>query len=113
MRSPAACNCLRGTYRHNRSTAFPTLGAEVDDIITAFDHLEVVLHHHHGVPLIDQAIEHSYERPHVVEMQTRGRLIEDVENVARIFFPQLSGDLEALGLASGEGIGWLAQSNIP
>ena len=73
-------------YRGDQLAAFmASLRAKVDDIVGRFDHVEVVLDHHDGMPMVDQPIE-AYEQPiDVGEVQTGRRLIENVQVVFTAF----------------------------
>ena len=55
---------------------------EVDHPVGGLDDVEVVLDHHHGVALVDQAVEHLEQLADVLEVEAGGRLVEDVEGLA-------------------------------
>ena len=63
---------------HDLAAAVAAFGAEVDDPIGGFDHLEIMLDHHHGVALIHQLMQHLQQFSHVVEMQACGGFIEQI-----------------------------------
>jgi len=48
----------------------------------------------------------------IVEVQTGGRLVEDVQGPARSALRELLGEFHPLGLAAGQGGGGLAQLDI-
>ena len=52
-------------------------------MVGGLDDVEVVLDDDHGVAGIDQALEHAEQPPDVLEVQAGGRLVEDVERLAR------------------------------
>src|SRR6058998_1076933 len=87
--------------------------AQVDDPIGSLHDVEVVLDHEHRVAGVDQPVEYAAQRPHVVQVQAGGGLVQDVElATAPLRGPgqgQLAGDLEALGLTAGERRRGLAQ----
>ena len=87
-------------------------GAEVDDPVGGLDHVEVVLDDDDGVPLRREAVEHLEQLADVVEVQAGGGLVEDVERLARALLDQLAGQLDALGLAAGEGRRRLAELEV-
>jgi hypothetical protein len=81
-------------------------GAEIDDSIRGLDDLddfEIVLDDEPRVAGLDQRIQRFEKLPHIVEMQPRRRLVEDVEGAAggapRKFFRQF----DALRLAARQG----------
>ena len=64
---------------HDVATTLTPLGTEVNDPVRGLDDLEVVLDHDHRVPLVDQRLQRAQQRAYVVEVQARGRLVEDEE----------------------------------
>ena len=77
-------------------------GAEVDDPVGRFDHVEVVFDDDDRVAVVDEAVEHVEQLGEVVEMQAGGRFVEQVERLAGIGPRELGRQLDALGLAAGE-----------
>jgi len=66
-----------------------------------------VLDHDHRIALIDEFMQHFEELGDIVEMQTGGRLVEDIEGAARRPPGKLLGELDPLSLAAGQRIGLL------
>ncbi|MGC3988840.1 MAG: hypothetical protein QM796_03980 [Chthoniobacteraceae bacterium] len=73
---------FRGAGGDDHSAAAARFGAEVDEIIGALDHFEIVLDHKQAVALRGEALEDFEQHRHVVEMQAGGRLVEDQERAA-------------------------------
>ena len=73
-----------------------------------------MLDHDDGVARIDQAVEYLHQDPDVVEVQTRGWLVQNVQLPAFAFsgLSQLAGDLEPLRLAARQRGRRLPQSEI-
>ena len=65
-----------------------------------------------GVAFVHQPVQHLEQQAHVLEMETRRRLIEDVQRAAGIALRQLGGELDALRLAAREGRGRLSEMDI-
>ena len=84
------------------AAAVAPLGAEVDDPVGSLDDFEIVLDHHHRIALVDQFLKHFEQLLHIVEVQARGRLVEDVKRLARIDAAELVSQLDPLGLAAAE-----------
>jgi hypothetical protein len=59
-----------------------------------------VLDHDDRVALIDQLVQHFQQLGDIVEMQARGRFVEDVERAAGRAPGQLLGELDPLRLAA-------------
>ena len=57
-------------------------------------------------------MEHLQEQAHVLEVQTGGRLVEDIEGAPGVALGQLGGQLDPLGFAAGERRGRLAQMEV-
>ena len=109
---PPCRDFFRRSFGHDVSAAFAGFGAQVDDPIGRFDHVEIVLDDDDGVAQIDQAMEHVEQLANIVEMQTGGRLVEQIERSAGVGPGQLGGQLDALGFAAGKRVGRLAESQI-
>lgn len=90
-------------------TAF---GAHVDNPISGFDDVEVMLDDNHGVAAVDEFAEDFEQTADVVGMEAGGRLVEDIEGLAGAAASEFGGELNALGFAAGEGGGRLAELNI-
>ena len=95
------------------AAAAAALGTEVDDPVRGLDDVEAVLDHQHRVALFDQPCQHRQQPPHVVEVETRGRLVEQVDRVPRRSLGQLGGQLDPLGLAARQRRGRLPQPHVP
>ena len=60
----------------------PPSGPEVDDPVRRLDHFEIVLDDDDGVAALHQLVQHFQKLRHVVEMQPRGGLVQDIERAA-------------------------------
>ena len=60
-----------------------TLRTEIDHVVRRLDHIEVVLDQHHGVAGVDETVQRLEQPLDVGQMQTRRRLVEDVDRVLR------------------------------
>src|SRR6185436_7312123 len=87
---------LRRALDDDAATALAALGTEVDDPIGALDDVEVVLDHEHGVPCIDEALQHTEQAAHVLEVEPGGGLVEDVDGAAGGALAELGRQLHAL-----------------
>ncbi len=91
---------------------FPCAGADIDDPVSGGDDVEVVLNDDDGVAAFDEAIELGEETFDVGGMQAGGGLVKDIEGIAFLRALELGGELDALGFASAELGGGLAQAEI-
>jgi len=76
------------------------------------DDVQVVLDDDDGIAFIAQAMQHVQQLLHVMEMQTRGRLIEDVERASGGALGELTREFHALRFAAGEGGGVLPEAHV-
>jgi hypothetical protein len=100
MGRPGARDDLRRAGRHHFATSVAALRAKVDDVVRDLDHVEVVLDKQHCMAGINEAIQRSQQPLDIGQVQTRGRLVEDVDGVlGTLQRAELAGDLDALRLA--------------
>ena len=85
--------------------------AEVHDPVGGADRLLVVLHHHHRVAVIADALEGCDEPLVVALVQAHRGLVEDVQDALHAG-PDLGGQADAVGLAAGEGRGGAVQGQV-
>ena len=104
---------LGRTGGHHKSPFIPTLRAQINDPVGGLDHIHVVLDYQDGVALGYQALEGLQKSLNIIEVETGGGFIKDEELCSLLVQFQMPGKLEALGLASGEGVDGLAQPHIP
>ena len=64
------------------AAAVAAFWTHVEEVITAFDDVEVVFDDEDGVALLYETLEHLEETSDVVEVETSGRFVEDVEGTA-------------------------------
>ena len=69
--------------RDDLAAAVAALGAEVDQPVRRLHDVEVVLDHEDRVALRDEPLQDAEELADVLEVQAGGRLVEDVDRVAR------------------------------
>src|ERR1700733_1393925 len=84
------------------ATAIAALRPEIDQVVGSFDDVEVVLDHNYRVARVCQTAEHAEQPLDVVEVQTGGRLVEDVKRATGRAPREFLGELDALRLTAGE-----------
>ena len=72
-------------------TAGASFGPQINNPVSGFDDVQIVLDDDDGVAAIPEPMQHLKELPYVVKVQTRSGLIKDIEGVASIALGQLSG----------------------
>ena len=81
-------------------------------MVGALDDVEVVLDDHQGVTSFYQGIEGMEQTLDVVEVEARGRLVEDEERGLLFLLADEVGELHALVLTAREGAGTLAELDV-
>ena len=71
-----------------------------------------MLDDHHRIARIDQLVQHFEQLAHIVEMQARRRLVENVQRATRRPLGQFLGQLHPLRLAARQGRRLLADFHI-
>jgi len=100
MAGPDPHDQFRGAGRDHRAAAVSAFGAEVDDPVGGFDDVEVVFDHNHGVASVDEPADYGKQLTNVVEVQSRGGLIQQVESSPCCLLGQLASELDALCLSA-------------
>ena len=77
-----ASDLLGRTRRHDGTAALAALRAEVDDVVGAFDKVEVMLDDDDGVAALHERLQNADELGDVVGMEACRRLVKDVDGLA-------------------------------
>ena len=101
-----------GSSGDNFSALVAAFGAEVDDPVGTFHDLEVVLDDNDAVSLVHEAVEDFDEKGDIVEVEAGGGFVEDEKGLFAGLADEVVDELEALGLAAGEGIHGLAELEV-
>ena len=106
------CDLLGRPLGDDQAAPRSTFGPHVDQPVGGLDHIQVVLDHHHRVARVDQPSEDTQQLADVLEVQSRG-LVEDVQRAPGGPLLQLTGQLDALRLAAGQGRCRLPEAYVP
>src|SRR5207245_11599935 len=112
MTSGTTGNFFRGPSAHDLAATFATFRSQIDNPVRAFDHLQIVFNHDHRITRVAQLHQYLQEFLNVGEMQSGGRLIENVERAPSCLFRKLSREFYALGFSAGESRACLAKSKV-
>src|ERR1041384_1266065 len=77
-----------------------TFGAEINDVVGRFDHVEVVFDDDDGVAQRDEPLEHAQEFMYVGKMEAGRRFVEDVDGATRRAFREFAREFDALGFTA-------------
>src|SRR5436305_15276816 len=87
-------------------------GAEVYDVVGGLDDIEVVLDDEQRAASFNERAEGREQFVDVVEVEARGRLVEDVERARARALREIRGELDALRLAARQGSRRLAEAQV-
>lgn len=79
-----------------------TLRPDVDDGVSIGDDIEIVFDDEYGVPLLHESVEDIEELLHIGEVETRCRLIEDIESTTCRSLGKVECELDTLRLSTRE-----------
>ena len=99
----ATAYLLWGASNDQTTAAVATIWSEVNDMVTAFYDIHIMLYHHNGVATAYESIKGGEQFLDVVEVESRGWLVEDEHGGARPLVGKEGGQLNALILTAGEG----------
>src|SRR5579859_7324728 len=100
MRCGVGSDLLRCTGDHDVAACLAAFEAKVDDVISYFDDVEVVLDDDDAVPLIDQTLQNRHESLDIGKMEAGSRLIQDVDGVTLAGPAEFGGELQPLRFAT-------------
>lgn len=98
----ATAHLLRRTRHQNTATTSAPFRAQINDPVRGFDDVQVVLDDDDGVAPIPQLVQYLEQLLDIVEVQPRGRFVQDVEGLASVPLGELPRQLDPLRLAARE-----------
>ena len=94
------------------ASSLTAFGSHINNIISYLDNFEVMLNNQHGIPAIDQFVEHMQQDIYIFKMKACGRFIKNVQGPACIAFRQFGGQFYSLCLAARQRCRLLPQGDI-
>lgn len=104
---------LRRACSDDPPSLVPPFRPEVDEVVGGFYDVNVVLDDNDAVAHIDETVDHIEQPLYVHKVESRRRLVEEVDGIARSLFPELLGKPQPLRLAAREGGRRLPEPQIP
>src|SRR5439155_12582724 len=98
--------------RDDAAAQLSALGAEIDDPVGRFHDVEIVLDDDDRIPLVHQPVQHFQQQPHVLEVQARRRLVEDIQRATRVALGELRRQLDTLRLHASKGRRRLSEMDV-
>ena len=105
-----ANDILRRAVRHDPPAAGAGLGAEVDQPVRRFYHVEVMFDHADGVAALDQPVQDFEQLGDVRQMEPRRRFVQQIEGAAGVRAGQFRGQLDPLRLPARQRRGALGRA---
>src|SRR5579863_8782415 len=112
MRLRVARDLLGRSGRDDFTALITAFGAEVDKPVRGFDDVEIMFDDDERCTGLEQLAERGKELGDVVEMETSGRFVEDVEDFLVLAAREVRGEFETLGFAAGECCRGLTETQI-
>ncbi|MEN9753865.1 MAG: hypothetical protein RLZ07_247, partial [Pseudomonadota bacterium] len=95
-------NIFRCALSDDNAAAITTFRPHIDDPVGGFDHFEIMFDDNDRVALIDKLMQHLEELGHVMEMEPRCRLVENIERSAGRAAGEFLGQFHALRFTTRE-----------
>ena len=89
--------CTRSDYL---ATTLATLGADIDNVVGNLNHIEIMLDNDSRITPLDQLVDHLQQLTDILKVESRRRLIKNVERATRIAFREFGRELDALTLTT-------------
>ena len=105
-------NFLGSTRSYDGSSAVASLGSEVDYMVGGFNKVEIMLDYNNGIAAVGYSLQNSDKLRHVLGMESRRRLIKDINGLTRGSLRKLGRQLHSLCLTARKGRGGLTDLNI-
>ena len=94
------------------AASIASLGADVDDVVGTLDDLHIVFDDEDGVAARDERVERLHQALDIMEVKSRGGLIEDKHRGLALLLTEVVGELDTLVLTAREGRRTLPQLHI-
>ena len=83
IRARSLCYFLRCTAGHDRTSPTSTLRSHINDLVSGFNHIQIMLNHHYCIPALGQAMNDLDELVYISKMKSRSRLIQNIDRISR------------------------------
>jgi hypothetical protein len=66
---------------YHKPSAITPFGSHIDYPVSSFNDIQIVLDNHDSISLIDKPVKDSQQTANIFKVQTRSRLVKDVDGV--------------------------------
>ena len=101
-----------GAGCHNAAAAAAAFRSQVNDIVGALDHIQIVLNNDHRIARVHQFVQHFDQTMHIGHMQTGGGFVQNIHGLPGSAACQFVGQLHPLGFTARQRCRSLPQLNI-
>ena len=112
VRAAVLADSLRCPGGDDFAATIATFRPDINGPVCRFYDIQVMFDDDNCIAVIAQTVQYAQQLFNIVEVQTGGRFIENVQGVAGVAFGELPGQFDALCFAAGECGGVLAQVDI-
>src|SRR5260370_13080614 len=112
VRLRIARHLLGSSHRDDLAALIASLGAQIDQPVGGFDDVEIMFNHQQRSATLEQLAERAEELGDVIEVQTRGRFVENVKEALVVGTAEVRGKLKALRFPAGEGCRRLPETQV-
>jgi hypothetical protein len=112
MRFSVSCHFFRRACNNDTATGIPAIRTQVDHPVCGFDHVHIVLDDQYGISFVDDPLEGGQKFFYVIKVEPGGGFVKYEEPRSSMTGLQVSRKLEALGLATREGVYGLAELHV-
>src|SRR6185503_17400863 len=100
MRTLRTDDLRRGSNSNYLTAAIAALGTEIDDVVGALDHFQVMLDDDDRMALVDEFVERPEQALDVVKVETGGRFVKNKKRSSLARLRHVRGQFQPLRLAA-------------
>src|SRR6266849_1466427 len=112
VRLRIAGHLLGGPRRYDLSALVASLGSQIDQPIRRLDDVQIMFNDQKRSTALQQLAERAEEFRDVIEMQTRGRFVENVEDALIVCAAEMRGQLQTLRFSARERCRGLPEAQV-
>src|ERR1019366_4231191 len=92
---------------------FSAFGAQIDDPVGVADDVQVVFDDDDRVSEIGETVQHVEQLAHIIEVQSRGRHIQQIKSFSGLALPGFARELEGVGFSAADSGARLTKISAP
>ena len=84
MRGLGFCHVFRCARGNDLPAAGTTLGPQINEPVSCFDDIQIVLNDHHRIAAVSEPVEHFEKLPDIFKVETSRGLVKNIECVTGV-----------------------------